>query len=196
MRTLGEKAGVDAFSLIYVTASIVLALAALRVLVALAAALRLRHSEAWDWAPVAWAAAVLLQLGVFWWHLREIHGIATAWTSVGLVVLVASLTALVLAALLVLPLNGPSEGRTLRDTFDERGRTAVAALAAFHVVALLANREIYDEGLLTESGHVDLVLAIIAVAAFLGGRRVPMAAALGYVVVLGWSTFGVSPFAA
>jgi hypothetical protein len=187
---------VDTFSLVYVIASIVLALGVIRVLVALVAAVRLRHSEAWDWPPVAWALAVLLQLGVFWWHLREIHGVATAWTSVALVVLVASLTALILAALLVLPLHGPPEGRTLGDSFDERGRTAVAALAAFHIVALLANREIYREGLLTESGHVDLVLAIIAIAAFLGGRRVPMAAALGYIVVLGWSTFGVSPFAA
>jgi hypothetical protein len=187
---------VDAFSLVYVIASIVLALGAIRVLVALAAAVRTRHSEAWDWPPVAWAVAVLLELGVFWWALRGIHGVATAWTSVALVVLVASLTALLLAALLVLPLHGPPEGRTLGETFDERGRTAVAALAAFHVVALLSNREIYQEGLLTESGHVDLVLAIIAIAAVLGGRRVPMAAALGYIVVLGWSTFGVSPFAA
>ena len=185
----------DTSSLVYVIASTILALGAIRVLVAIAAAFRARHRAAPEWPPLAWAVAVLLQIGAFWWALRAIHDAVISWTPVALVVLVASVAALLLAALLVLPLNGPPEGRTLRETFDERGRLAVAALAVFHGVALLSNREVYHEGLLTESGHVDLVLAIIAVAAFLGGRRVPMLSALGYVVVLGWSMFGVSPFA-
>ena len=60
---------------------------------------------------------------------------------------------------------------------------------------MVANHELWNEGLLAESVRLNLVLAIIPIAGFLGSRRVQIGAAVAYVLILGWAIVRLSPMA-
>lgn len=103
--------------------------------------------------------------------------------------------ALFLAAALILPADPLPEGDTLRTYFERDGRWSLTALAAFNILAMLANWDLWSEGLLAESVGLNLVLTIVPIAGYLGSRRVQVVAAAAYVVILAWAIARLSPTA-
>lgn len=178
---------------ILVIVSLVLGLGALRLLVGVMVVLWSGWHDRGDAASLAWAGAVLLQLVAFWWSLAAAGRVVSGWTPLALVLLAGLVLSLVLAAAFVLPLRPLPKGDTLSTRFERDGRWALLALAAFNAITMAANPELWHEGLLTESVRINLVLTVIPLAGFLGGRRVPRAAAAAYVVILVWGVVESAP---
>jgi len=185
----------DTFRWISVIVSIILGLGVTRLLIGAVNVFRMRDRAVFYWPVLAWAAAIFAQQVAFWWSLEAASGVVTSWTFIAFLLLVGLVLALFLAATLILPFDRLPEGETLRTYFERDGRWALAALAVFNLLAILTNTEIWHEGLLTESARINLVLTIIPAAGFLGGRRVHMAAAIAYLVIVAWGIHDLSPLA-
>ncbi|MCB1502974.1 MAG: hypothetical protein KDK07_24890 [Bauldia sp.] len=150
------------------------------------AARRGRQAGVQDHAPLIWAAAILLQLAMFWWGFEQMAAPVDVWTVPSLLFVAARAFALVVAAALVLPLRPLPPGETSGAAFAARGRRALIALAAFHLLAV-AVLLLAGEWLLGEEVRLDLVLLVLTVAGFLGGRRVPALAGGAYGLAMVWS---------
>ena len=184
----------DTFRWISVVVSMILGLGVARLLLGVVATFRARHGRTFDWLPLAWAGAIFLQQVNFWWSLEE-AGRVTSWTLPAFLLLVGLVLALFLAAALILPADPLPEGDTLRTYFERDGRWALVALAVFNILAMVANWDLWSEGLLAESVSLNLVLTIVPIAGYLGSRRVQVVAAAAYVVILAWAIARLSPTA-
>lgn len=184
----------DTFRWMSVVISIILGLGVTRLLLGAVAVFKARHDRAIDGLPLAWGAAIFLQQVNFWWSLED-AGAGTSWTLPSFLLLVGLVLALFLAAALILPVDPLAPEDSLRRYFERDGRWSLLGLAAFNVLAMVANWDLWHEGLLAESVSLNLVLAIIPVAGFLGVRRVQIAAAAAYIVVLAWAIARLSPIA-
>lgn len=184
----------DTFRWISVIVAMILGLGVTRLLLGAVAIFRARHGRTFDWLPLFWSAAIFLQQVNFWWSLED-AGRVTSWTLPAFLLLVGLVLALFLAAALIIPAEGLVEGDTLRAYFERDGRWALLALAAFNVLAMVANRELWSEGPLAELVRLNLVLTIIPIAGFLGPRRVQIGAAAAYALILGWAIARLSPMA-
>jgi hypothetical protein len=184
----------DTFRWMSVVISIILGLGVTRLLLGAVGVFKARHASTVDGLPLAWAAAIFLQQVNFWWSLED-AGTGTTWTLPSFLLLVGLVLALFLAAALILPVDAPAPGDTLRAYFERDGRWSLLGLAAFNVLAMVANWDLWSEGLLAESVSLNLVLTIVPIAGFLGSRRVQVAAAAAYIVILGWAIVRLSPIA-
>ena len=170
----------DAFHWIVVPISTVLGLSLARLLGGYVTAFKGRTSLRFDWLPLVFAAAILGVALQFWWALLELST-HQDWSLSAFTMLIAMIMALFTAAALI----SPSEGdKDLRIAFDRDGRWALMALAAFHVLAIAANRWLWGEPLVSASQAMQLGLAVSCVAAALvTRRRFQEAVALFYVVL-------------
>lgn len=184
----------DTFRWMSVVVSMILGLGVARLLVGAVGVFKARHTRTVDWLPLLWAAAIFLQQVNFWWSL-EGAGTGTTWTLPAFLLLVGLVLALFLAAAVILPVDPLAADDTFRSCFERDGRWSLLGLAAFNVLAMVANWELWNEGPFAESVRLNLVLTIVPVAGFLGSRRVQAAAAVAYVVLLGWSISRLSPIA-
>ena len=184
----------DTFRWISVIVAMILGLGVTRLLLGAVAIFRARHGRTFDWLPFFWGAAIFLQQVNFWWSLED-AGRVTSWTLPAFLLLVGLVLALFLAAAVIIPAEGLVEGDTLRAYFERDGRWALLALAAFNVLAMVANRELWSEGPLAESVRLNLVLTVIPIAGFLGSRRVQIGAAAAYALILAWAIARLSPMA-
>lgn len=154
---------------------------------------RRRREEAFDALPLAWAGAIAVQIGAFWWMLRNAAGIVSVWGLPSLLILSGMVVALLLAAILVLPLGGLAARETPTSRFERRGRWALLGVAAFNAIAIAGNVDFWQEGLLAESVRMNLALLLVPLAGFLGGRRVQGAAVAAYLVILIWGVVESAP---
>ena len=144
----------DAFRLISVALSIVLGLGITRLLGASVAVFRMRHHVAIDWLPLAWAGCI------FVWQL------------------------LFLAAALVLPPAELPPGESLGGVFASDGRWALVPLAAYFLVATLADALFWGLPFLSLAAALNVVLAALPVAFLaLPGRPARAAITLAYVAL-------------
>jgi hypothetical protein len=185
----------DTFRWISVVLSMILGLGVARLLVSAVGIFRARHRATLDWPPLVWAATIFVQQIAFWWSLEEASGLVTKWSLPAFLLLVGLVLALFLAAALILPFNEMAEGESLRTFFEADGRWALVALAAFNAIAILANWAIWGEGPLSESVRINLVLAIVPLAGFLGSRRVQAVAAMAYLIIAIWGLLKLLPLA-
>jgi hypothetical protein len=184
----------DTFRWISVVVSMILGLGVARLLLGAVAIFKARHGRTVDWLPLAWGAAIFLQQVTLWWSLEDAGTVAT-WTLPAFLLLVGLVLALFLAAAVIFPVDPLAPDDTFRTYFERDGRWSLLGLAAFNALAMVANWELWNEGLFAESVRLNLVLTIVPIAGFLGSRRVQAGAALAYVVLLGWSISRLSPIA-
>ena len=172
--------------LVGILATLLLGAGAICLVVGATRTLRARSVE-----PVSllWGLAVLLQLAASWWAIAFASG---PWPPLALAFLAAAIVALLVASVLVLAMLSRSPGAPAR--FEESGRWGLLGLAAFNLIALAANREVWYEGVLADAGRVNLVLAIIAIAGFLARGRARMATAAGYLAIFVWDWAGLPTF--
>ena len=149
--------------------------------------MRQRREGRLDAGRLAWGGAVAIQIAAFWRQVLEVAAVATTWPASTLALLLLYVALLVVAAACALPLRtsasaaSPTAGRSLS------GRVSIAALAAFNAVTLVADSEVWREGLLTEPARISLALLVVSGAGLFGVRsRVTLAAAFGYIVLVGW----------
>jgi hypothetical protein len=185
----------DTFRWIAIVVSMILGLGVARLLSGLVAVFRSRGQAALDWPPLVWAAAIFIQQIAFWWSLEDAAGQVATWTLPAFLMLVALVLALFLAAALVLPAEPLAAGDSLRASFEKDGRWALLALAAFNAVVILANWVIWRADPFSESVRLNLALAVVPLAGFLGSRRVQAIAAVVYAAVAIWGVIELSPAA-
>lgn len=176
----------DTFRWIAVIVAMILGLGVARLLVSAVGIFRARRRATLDWVPLVWAATIFLQEVAFWWNLEEAASRVTAWTLPSFLLLVALVLALFLAASLILPFDEMTEGKSLRTFFEEDGRWALLALAAFNGAVALINFVARSGGKLNEQIVVNLLLATAALATFLGSRQIQVIASLACLPIIVW----------
>jgi hypothetical protein len=184
MDPVGTSPGTDAFRLISVALSIVLGLGITRLLGASVAVFRMRGHVAIDWLSLAWAGCVFVWQLQFWWAIIELPQLVGTWTLPEFLFLLALPLLLFLAAALVLPAGELPAGESLREFFASDGRWALVPLAAYFVVATLADALFWGLPFLSIAAGLNAVLAALPLA-FLALPRRPARAAItvAYVVL-------------
>lgn len=134
----------SSFEYISVALSIVVGLALTHILRSAAAVFRRRTSVRLDALSIGWTGIILLKILAFWWSIFELdaQGIVTSWSLSSFLLLVSLAVVLYLAAALVLPSDAPD----LRVYFEEDGRWAVAAVAAYSLLAAVVNTSLFSSG--------------------------------------------------
>jgi hypothetical protein len=133
----------DTFRWIGVIFSMILGLGVTRLLAGGVSVFRARHRARIDWLPLAWAFGIFLSQLDYWWSILELPKIVSTWTF-GIFAILVSLTLLLfVAAALVLPADELKEGDDLGAAFATDGRFALIALAAYWVLAALANEYVW-----------------------------------------------------
>lgn len=174
----------DAFRLISVALSIVLGLGITRLLGASVAVFRMRHAVAIDWLPLAWAGCIFVWQLQFWWAIIELPQLVGTWTLPEFLFLLALPLLLFLAAALVLPPAELPPGESLGGVFASDGRWALVPLAAYFLVATLADALFWGLPFLSLAAALNVVLAALPVAFLaLPGRPARAAITLAYVAL-------------
>lgn len=174
----------DTFRWLSTVVSIILGLGIARLLTGAVALFHARYSVRFDWIPLTWAFAVFIQQIGFWWSLEELASIVPKWTLVSFLMLVALVLVLFLAAALVMPPIDHNRTEFLRDFFEADGRWALLMLAAFNILALMANRVFWHQPIMSLDVGFNALLAGLAIATFLGRRPMQAAATVAYVATV------------
>lgn len=171
----------DAFRWLAVVLSTMLGLGTTRILSGFVSAFKMRHRATPDWLPLSMGAVVLVEIIQFWWALAELLG-RPHWSMADFALLLALAMLLFLSAALISPseadlADGP--GFFVRD-----GRYALLVLAMFHVTALVTNRWIWGQPVLSLPNAPTIgLVAICLVSAFTKRRRIQAAMAVLYLLV-------------
>ncbi|MBS0640703.1 MAG: hypothetical protein U1E70_00205 [Acetobacteraceae bacterium] len=183
----------DTFRWISIAVSIILGLGVARLLTAAVAQFHARRHRTLDWLPITWAATIFLQQLVFWWSLDELIIIVPRWTMGGFALLVGLALMLFLAAALILPHSDTGRTLGMRDFFEEDGRFALPILAAFNVLALIADRVFWSVELTSEAVALNVVLILLPLVAFRAARPLQATATLAYAVIAVGGTIDIAP---
>jgi hypothetical protein len=161
---------VSIFDFVAVALSLILGLGVTRLLESGIDLFRSRKARRLHWLPVLWALAVLVQQLQFWWAMYELQHMAYIDVAIfGLLVLLAML--LFVAGALILPGANPESPEDLLDYFTVDGAWGVAAVGAYHLVAILANLFLYGIGWSEPIVWIGLACGVLAfVIAFTGSR--------------------------
>ncbi|MES2713481.1 MAG: hypothetical protein V4653_18025 [Pseudomonadota bacterium] len=157
----------DVFHWIIVPVSTVLGLTITRVLTGYVAAFKARGRLTFDWLPIVFAAAILGESFQFWWALLELSALRN-WSLASFTLLLAMAMALFSAAALIVPSETDDNMWT---GFERDGRWALAALAGFHLLALIVNGWLYKAAILSTPQALEALLAILCLHGGLTRRR-------------------------
>lgn len=170
----------DAFHWIVIPISTVLGLALARLLGGYVTAIKGRTRMRFDWLPLTFAAAILGVALQFWWALLELSP-HRDWSLSAFALLMAMIMALFTAAALISPGEDDAD---LGVAFERNGRWALVALAVFHGLAIVANRLLWGEAVLSPIQALEAVLAALClVAGLVRHRRTQEAVAVSYVLL-------------
>jgi hypothetical protein len=150
---------------------LVLGLGITQLLSALAAAFRVRRRLGFHWLPLTWAAVVFAWQMQFLWAIYELRGATPAWTPVRFGLLLAMALLLFVAGALVAPSASPEEPPLAWDQFQKDGRWALPCLAAYFLLAFLANPVLFGVPLFLRANLADLGLSLLAAASLLVRSR-------------------------
>jgi hypothetical protein len=179
----------DAFHWIIVPVSTVLGLTITRVLTGYVAAFKARGRLIFDWLPLLFASAILGESLQFWWALLELAALKN-WSLAAFTLLFAMVMTLFCAAALIIPSDTDND---MRVAFERDGRWALAALAGFHVLAILANGWFFRVTLLSTSQVIEGLLAALCLSGGLTTRRrIQEVVAALYALLSAVDTFSVS----
>lgn len=157
------------FEFLSVALSFVLGLAVTVLLTSLLTAFRARRKTRMSWLPVTWAAYVLVMQFDTWW---EVHSLVSmeSWSAAAFVQLLLVALVLFAAGGLVLPTGLSDYPEDLDKYFQEDGRWAVAVVAAFQLIVIVANVSLFDIGIF---GLMNIwnMLAIAITAVVIGTKR-------------------------
>ena len=166
-----EDLDLDTFHWIAVSVSLLLGIGITRLLGSAVGLFRARRSAVFDWMPVAWAAFVFVSQLQLWWSLLELESRDVVWTVGHFLGFVAMTLLLYVAAALVLPPESGSDGHMLR-AFDDEGRWAVVAIAAYNGAAAIADWVVWDLPVVSWTS-LELVVLVVAPSVFLALRSRP-----------------------
>jgi hypothetical protein len=177
----------DTFRWIGVIFSMILGLGVTRLLAGAVLVFRGRHRARIDWLPLAWALGIFLSQLDYWWSILELPAIVGTWTFGVFAVLVTLTLLLFVAAALILPADELKDGDDLAAAFATDGRFALVALAAYWVLAGLANEYVWGAPIvsgwiLLAAAEIILPLVVFAVPS----RRVRAVLTLLFLVVAVW----------
>jgi len=171
---------ISAFQWIVVPVSTVLGLTITRILTGFVAVFKARERVSFDWLPLVFAGAILGVGFQFWWALLELSAIRS-WSLAAFGLLLAMVMSLFSAAALIVPADSDTD---MRAAFARDGHWALAALACFHLLAMLANGLFFQVALLSApQGLLALMVALCLLGGLTRRRRVQEAVAALYVVV-------------
>ncbi len=160
--------------------STVLGLTITRILTGYVSAFKARDRIQFDWLPMVFAGAILGVGFQFWWGLLELSTIES-WPLAAFALLLAMVMALFSAAALIVPSDTDHD---MRQAFQRDGRWALAALASFHLLAMLANGWFFRVDLLSvPQGLLALLAGLCLLGSLTKHRWVEEAVAALYVMV-------------
>lgn len=181
----------DIFHWVAVVLSTMLGLGIARILSGFAIAFKSRRQVALDWLPLVVAAIVLGEILQFWWALAELAPRAS-WTLADFTFLVGLAMVLFLAAALIVPTDTPITEPAA--AFEQDGRWALLLLAAYHLLAILANAWFWGIALTSPFNAIIGAAALFSAIAALARRRTVQAGAvLCYCAIAVASVLELSP---
>ena len=179
----------EAFRWIIVPVSTVLGLMITRVLTGYVNAFKARARLKFDWLPIVFAGAVLGEGLQLWWALLELTTIKN-WSLVDFTLLLTMVMVLFCAAGLIVPSDTDSD---MKAAFERDGRWALATLAGYHALAIVANFWFWKTALLSTSELLEGLLSALSLSGGLTTRRrVQEVIALLYIIVSVSDTFYAS----
>ena len=131
------------FEFLSVALSFVLGLAVTVLLTSLVNAFRFRRKARMSWLPLTWAAYVLVMQFDLWWELYGLESIQS-WSVGAFIVLLLLALLLFAAGALILPTGTGDYPDDLDEYFREDGRWGVAVIAAFDIIAIIANVALFN----------------------------------------------------
>ena len=172
------------FDFLTVALSLVLGLGLTRLLESAVEAFRVRKTVQLHWLPFAWALAVLIQQLQFWWAMYELQQMASVNVSTFVLLLLLAML-LFVAGALVLPTGEAGYPDDLLDYFSSDGAWGVAAVGAYHLIAIFANLVLFNVPLHAPIIWLGVLCGALAmVVAFASTSRVRLIASLAWFVLL------------
>ena len=175
----------DEFRLMATVLSMVLGLGVTRLLLALVTVFRIRRQSPIDWLPLAWAGIIFITQLQFWWAITRLPSMGRAFTFADFIFLVSLTLMLFLAAVLLLPTRAEDEKYGLRPYFEQDGRYALLAFAAYLALGFVANIVFFNAPLLDTWSVLDVPLILFPAAIFWAkSRRVKVWITLAYIPLM------------
>jgi hypothetical protein len=185
----------DTFRWVAVGLSMILGLGVTRLLTSAVSVIRSRHHAEVHWMPLVWATSIFVLQLQFWWGVIELAQTVEVWTLEAFLLLLAIPLLLFVAAAMVLPIRELDRGESLLAEFTRDGRWGLACLAAYALLAAIADYVLFD---LWEPTGADLLLAIefvLPLVVLVIPRHPKLAGTMtvSYLLLVTWSSWTLSP---
>jgi hypothetical protein len=182
---------VTAFELVALGLSFILGLGITQLLSSVVAAFRARRQSRIHWMPLVWALCVFVLQLQYWWAIFGLRTLVKVWTFAHFGTLLVLALTLFVAGALMLPDRRAQPGQSLLCYFTGEGRWAVAAQAAYHIEALVANATLFGVGL-GESANLPVWVGLALTVAMLVVRPLWARSVItvAYLTILVWVVLG------
>ena len=173
----------SAFEYFSVALSFVLGLGVTRLLLGVVRVFQARSSQEVHWIPLIWAAGIFIYQMQYWWAGFELSEALPVWTHTAFITLMAHALLLFVAGALVLPISDKLERTSLIDYFEDDGRWALFAIAAYAALSFWTNWVLFGTHPFSPIGLIVAIMLALSLGAFFcWNRRVNGALAVVFLV--------------
>ena len=184
------------FEYFSVALSFVLGLGVTRLLLGGISVFRARRRQRVNWIPIVWAVSIFLFQIQYWWAVFELKELIEVWTHGAFATLLSAAVLLFIAGALILPASANQERESLFEYFDQDGRWALLAIAAYAVLSMWANWFLFQMSPISKLGAIVWIYGLTAVAAFLAtNRRILQILTVGFLLIAMWAYLALAPAA-
>ncbi len=184
------------FEYFSVALSFVLGLGVTRLLLGAVGVFRARRRQRVHWIPLVWAMSIFLFQIQYWWAGFELNALMENWTHGAFATLLSSAVLLFIAGALILPASADQERTTLFEYFEQDGRWALIAIAAYAALSIWANWLLFKTSPISKVGAIIWIIGLTALAAFLvTNRRVLQMLTIGFFLIAIWTYLFFAPAA-
>lgn len=184
----------SSFRWIAVALSMILGLGVTRLLSALVAVFRSRAHSRLDWVPLAWAGCIFIWQLQFWWAIIELSSLVKGWTIGYFLTLVFLTLLLFVSAALVLPSSELKADEDLATSFERDGRWSLLALAAYFLLAAIADWLFWNVSAVSrEGGYLMGLILLPLIYLRARSRRLQVAITASFILLSVWAAWSLSP---
>jgi hypothetical protein len=184
------------FEYFSIALSFVLGLGVTRLLLGGVGVFRARRRQRVHWIPIVWAVSIFLFQIQYWWAGFELKELIETWTHGAFATLLSLAVLLFIAGALILPASANEERKTLFEYFEQDGRWALLALAAYAALAMWANWFLFQTSPISQFGAIVWIYGLTALAAFLvTNRRILQILTIGFLIIAMWAYLFFAPAA-
>ena len=183
-----------AFEFFSVALSLVLGLGLTRLLLGGRYVFLARRRQRAHWIPIAWAISIFIFQIQYWWAVFALQSSIETWTHGKFVSLLLAAILLFIAGALILPTSDDGERDDLLEYFEQDGRWALLAIAAYAALSMWVNWFLFDESPVSSVGMIVVVVGLTSLAAFMvRNRHIRGVLTAGFLIVAVWGFRVLAP---